>query len=176
MSLEALYTYCLLNRTLTQLDLFIPCSLVPDKFACEVERGLLNASVLCSKEYFELPWPRVRLPLEPEIAKKTSIMLTVRLSPAHSADEQDWSYHTVPKASALNSSARVEQEIPKLGKLVQGSVTRITEKEVILEDGRTQQFDYLVLSTGSKWASALWGPTVTTLADRRAEHLVSTQP
>ena len=80
----------------------------------------------------------------------------------------------VPEASARTQSARVEQEIPKLGKLVQGSVTRITEKEVILEDGRTQQFDYLVLSMGSKWASTLWGPTVTNLADRKAEHLVST--
>ncbi|GLC45828.1 hypothetical protein PLESTM_001784400 [Pleodorina starrii] len=61
------------------------------------------------------------------------------------------------------------QDIPKVGRIVQATVTRLTPKEATLSTGETLAFDYAAICTGSTYSDAFKSSTSATRQQRLEE-------
>lgn len=59
------------------------------------------------------------------------------------------------------------QEVPKLGKVLHATASSVSDSEVVLSDGTSLPFDYLVLASGSTWTDPVCSGTEASLTDRR---------
>ena len=59
------------------------------------------------------------------------------------------------------------QEVPKLGKVLHATASSVSDSNVVLSDGSSLPFDYLVLASGSTWTDPVCSGTEASLTDRR---------
>lgn len=59
------------------------------------------------------------------------------------------------------------QEVPKLGKVLHATASSVSHSEVVLSDGTSLPFDYMVLASGSTWTDPVCSGTEASLTDRR---------
>lgn len=59
------------------------------------------------------------------------------------------------------------QEVPKLGKVLHATASSVSASEVVLSDGTSLPFDYLVLASGSTWTDPVCSGTEASLTERR---------